>query len=130
MPAGRPTKYDPKMCDTVIECGKEGMGRCEIAMKLGIHFSTLQDWEENIKEFSEALKESRRLSQAVWEEHNRKVAFGKADTNAAIMIFNMKNRFPDDWKDKREEERTGSVTNIIVGSTDDAKALSKLDESE
>ena len=114
MRTGRPTKYKPEMCDTVIECGKQGMSRAEICLELDIHHSTLLDWEQNKPDFSEALKESRRLCQGVWEAHNRKVCFGNADTNATVMIFNMKNRFPDDWSDKKETKHSGDDTSPVT----------------
>mgnify|MGYP002149956458 CR=1 FL=1 len=35
MPKGRPSKYDPAMCEAVIAAGEEGMGRAEIAAEIG-----------------------------------------------------------------------------------------------
>lgn len=113
MPAGRPSKYDPDMCQRVIEYGKQGMGKCEMAAELDIHFSTFEAWQAEKPEFSEAVKSALRFSQAWWEKQGRLATFGGFDGfNATSFIFNMKNRFKDDWRDKVEQERTGEQTHI------------------
>lgn len=114
MPAGRPTKYKPEMCQTVIECGEEGMGRAEMARELGIHRSTFIDWQDQHEEFSDAVKEAVYRSQAWWEGQGRAATFGAIQGfNATSYIFNMKNRFKEDWKDRVEQAHTspdGSMT--------------------
>lgn len=110
MSGGRPTKYDPKMCERVLECGAEGMGVCEMADELGIHYETFMAYRAKHPQFSEAVKEALRKSQAWWERKGRQATFGGTEGfNATSYIFNMKNRFSEDWKDKRETEHSGNV---------------------
>jgi hypothetical protein len=125
MPAGRPTKYKRDMCKQVIACGDEGMSRAEMCRELGIHHSTFAAWQDEKPEFSEAVKEALLRSQAWWEAQGRRATFGGVDGfNATSFIFNMKNRFPSDWRDKHEVEQSGSVevvnkvTREIVASKD------------
>lgn len=110
MPAGRPTKYKPSMCDTIRECGKEGMGKAEMAAEIGIHHSTFKAWQEEHPEFSAAVKDALFLSQAWWEGKGRIATFDSQGFNATSYIFNMKNRFPEDWRDKHEVENTHDVS--------------------
>lgn len=108
MPTGRPTKYDPAFCDAVIECGREGMGKAEMASELGVAYSTFDLWTQQHPDFSEAVKEARRLSQAWWEKQGRIATFGAIDGfNATSYIFQMKNRFREDWNDTVKQEVTG-----------------------
>lgn len=108
MPAGRPSKYDPAFCDKVIKLGREGAGLCEMAAELDIHYETFQIYQANHPEFSEAVKQATRLSQAWWEKQGRIATFGGLPGfNATSYIFNMKNRFKDDWRDKVEQEHSG-----------------------
>lgn len=108
MPAGRPTKYDPAMCETVLECGKEGMGKAEMAAELDVAYSTFDLWTQQHPEFSEAVKNAQRLAQAWWEKQGRVATFGGVDGfNATSYIFQMKNRFRDDWNDTVKQEHTG-----------------------
>lgn len=101
MTVGRPSKYDPAMCDVVIECGRQGMSKAEMAAELDVAYSTFDLWTNTHPAFSEAVKDAVRLSQAWWEKQGRVATFGGCDGfNATAYIFNMKNRFRDDWADR------------------------------
>jgi len=103
MTAGRPTKYDPAFCARVIECGREGMGKLEMSAELGISHQAFLNYQSQHPEFMEAVKEAVAQSQAWWEKNGRIATFGGCDGfNATSYIFQMKNRFPQDWRDKRE----------------------------
>jgi hypothetical protein len=105
--AGRPTDYLPEYGDRVIELGKEGASKAEMAAELGCARSTFALWEERHPDFSEAVKEAVGWSQAWWEKKGRQATFGEVEGfNATAFIFNMKNRFPADWKDKVEQDQT------------------------
>lgn len=115
MPAGRPTKYRKEMAAQVAEMGTGGEGLCEIAAELGIHYQTFLDWQAQHPEFSEAVKVARRNSQAWWERQGRLGIFGGTEGfNATGYIFQMKNRFPDDWRDRQEVNHSGGVTVQVV----------------
>ncbi len=127
MPAGRPTKYKPEMCEQVIACGKKGMGKAEMAVKIKVHHSTFNAWREEKPEFSAAVNEAVRQSQAWWERKGRKATFGKIDGyNATSYIFNMKNRFREDWADRKQLEHTGKDGGPI--ETSDVSPHDKLAE--
>lgn len=112
---GRPTKYKPEFCDRVIELGSQGMGKCEIAAELDCAFHTFEAWQEEHPEFLQAVKAALRKSQAWWEARGREATFGAHDGfNATSYIFNMKNRFKEDWRDKVEQEHSGGVTVRII----------------
>lgn len=116
-PGGRPTGYDAAFCEQVIELGKTGASKAEMAAELGCARSTFALWEENHPEFSEAVKDAVSWSQAWWEKNGRIATFGGTDGfNATAFIFNMKNRFPSDWKDKHDVEHTGGLSVIISPS--------------
>ena len=120
MPAGRPTKYKPDLCATVIECGKQGMGKLETCAELDIDYSTFEAWQEKHEEFSQAVKSAQRYSQAWWEKQGRIATFGGIDGFVPVSyIFQMKNRFRDDWRDKHDHEVTGQVgVTISRGDSD------------
>lgn len=99
MAGGRPTDFKSEYCDKVIELGKEGMSRAEICLELDICYQTLLNWSDSHPEFLEALKTSSRFSQGWWEMKGRKATFDTEGFNSTSYIFNMKNRFKDDWSD-------------------------------
>lgn len=107
MAGGRPTDYDPAFCDLVIDLGKTGASKAEMAAECGVTRQTLDNWAEAHPEFLDAVKEAVSWSQAWWEKQGRIATFGGTDGfNATAFIFNMKNRFPADWKDKVEQDQT------------------------
>lgn len=115
MPAGRPTDYDPAMCDELLALGMEGASKAEMAHALGVARSTFTLWERDHPEFSAAVKDAVEASQGWWESKGREATFGKVPGfNATSFIFNMKNRFPNDWKDKQEVENNLGVTDSLA----------------
>lgn len=113
-PVGRPTKYNPVMCDRVISLGLEGASITEMAFELGIDKTTLYDWLESNPEFSNAVKQAHSASQTWWEKEGRRGIWGGKAFNATTWIFNMKNRFRDDWADRTEVEHSGQVALPVI----------------
>lgn len=117
--AGRPTKYKPEMCQAVIDVGASGGTLAQMASEIGITRETLRQWCKENETFSCAVKEGTDLAQAWWEKKGQEATFGGVDGfNATAWIFNMKNRFKDDWRDKQERELTGGFK-VVSASPED-----------
>lgn len=106
----RPSKYDPAMCEVVIECGKQGMTVAEMAAELDICRDTFNEWRNEKKEFSDAVKRGLGFAQAWWEQRGRQHTFKQDGFNATSYIFQMKNRFRDEWSDRKEMDLNAKVT--------------------
>ena len=103
MPAGRPTKYKPEFCDVVIEAGREGKTLAEMASELDVNRATVTAWVAEHPEFSSAINSGLDHAQAWWENNGRLATFGGfPGYNATSYIFQMKNRFKEDWRDRQE----------------------------
>lgn len=104
-PEGRPSKYQPSFCDVVIQLGKEGASKVEMACALDICKATFYNYEQEYPEFLDAVKKAVMFSQCFWEKQGRIATFGATPNfNATTWIFNMKNRFSEDWKDVSKQE--------------------------
>ena len=126
---GRPTKYDPLMCELVTEFGAEGASFCEMAVRLGICVDTFAQYRKKYPEFSEAVKKANDLARAWWENTARRHTFGGAQMNATAWIFTMKNRFPDHYKDRKEVSVTGNVTVTTTSYAElEAKQSQKIED--
>ncbi len=114
MPAGRPTKYDPSICEKVVAMGKYGASKAEMALELDIDYTTFLAWQEKHEEFSKAVKRAEQNSKGWWERLGRQATIGEVEGfNPTSFIFNMKNRFKEDWKDRHDvnhESENGSMT--------------------
>jgi hypothetical protein len=110
---GRPTKYKPEMCDTVIQLMGEGASHIEVMAEIGIWEDTFYRWKRENKEFSEAIKKGEQLSAAWWERKGR-VNLENGQFNYTGWYMNMKNRHG--WADKKEVKNTGDLTiNVSTG---------------
>lgn len=121
MPAGRPTKYKPEFCDLVIKVGGEGGTLAAMAEACDVDRSTINDWIDVHPEFSRAIKRGLQKAQVLWEKQGMLATFGGVDGfNATSYIFNMKNRFKEDWRDKQEFAQTVKVEAFKWEDDDDS----------
>lgn len=111
MPSGRPTKYDPIMCDVFVEMSSRGCSRIEFCAQVGIDYSTFLDYQRKHPVFSQAVKRGLQLCQAWWERKGRE-NMGVKEFNYTGWYMNMKNRFRDSeipWTDAKEIKHSGGV---------------------
>lgn len=115
---GRPSKYDPKFCDVVIACGEEGDTLAAMAEACNVHRETINDWIAAHPDFSDAVKLGLQKAQVWWEKQGRIATFGgKEGFNATAFIFNMKNRFKEDWRDKVDHSHENPDGTAITFTT-------------
>jgi predicted transcriptional regulator len=114
MPAGRPSEYDPSYCDKVIELGSAGAGKAEIAAEIGVTRNTIDNWAAAHPEFLIAITHAKELSAGWWEKQGRLGIHAK-DFNANAYSLQVRNRFPDDWRDRSESKTTLAADSSISG---------------
>lgn len=107
---GRPTKYKPEYCELLIEHMKTGLSIEAFAGVVSVAKDTIYGWLRNYSEFSDARKIGDEKSRLFWEKLGVAGAAGKIQGfNVASYIFNKKNRFPNEWRDKQEIEQTTTI---------------------
>ena len=122
MPGGRPSTYDPKYCEEVIELGRLGKSPESIAATIGVPRLTMYSWCEAHPEFSAAIKRAKDLEQLWWEEAGQSALF--ADKfQQLVWSKSMAARFRDKYTEKQQIEHSGNAVNIFVG------AAKPIDES-
>lgn len=112
MAGGRPTTYDPAMCDEVLPFMEQGYSTTALAGHLGVSRQTVYNWMDEHPEFFDAVKQGMAAS-AIWWENCLRNNASNGDGNATAAIFGLKNRAADDWRDKREfnhESENGTMT--------------------
>lgn len=85
---------------TLIEgWARDGLSQKQIADNLGIGLTTLKDYRKKSPTISTALKKGREVS----DYHVENALYQSAiNGNVTAMIFWLKNRKPNEWKDKKE----------------------------
>lgn len=136
MAGGRPSKYKPEFGKQAEALCKLGATDAEMADFFQVTISTLSLWKVKHSEFSDALKLGKEVADRRVEEalYNRALGYSHEETDirvvdGAIMetpmikhyppdttaaIFWLKNRRPDEWRDKRDIELAGKNGGAII----------------
>ena len=119
MPGGRPTDYKEEYCNSVIEFGKQGFSRVQMAAEFEVAKATIQNWEKEHPEFLAAMTRAMTLSQAWWEKKGQEclVMPAGASFQASAWSRSMAARFPDDWREKTATEHSGPDGGPIKAET-------------
>ena len=88
---------------------RDGLTDEQIAHNMGIATGTLYEWKKKYHEMAEALKKTKEIVDRQVENALFKKAMS-GDTTA--LIFWLKNRRPQDWRDKRETQLSGNVQTV------------------
>jgi hypothetical protein len=124
---GRPSLFDPgEDRASIIELAKEmslgGATHEEIWKEIGVDERTFYRWYNLNEEFRGAVKiGGREADERVKNTLFRRAVNGESDT---AIIFWLKNRDPNNWRDKRDVDLGGSVE--ITDNTNRQLALAAL----
>lgn len=120
-PVGRPTDYHRSLCAKVVALGKRGKSKAQIAAALGKSRQTIDTWVAEHPEFLDAISRAKELALAWWEDAGQNGLTG-GKFNATAFIFQMKNRFKEDYRDQQIVEHggpDGGAIPIRIGSLND-----------
>ena len=95
------TKYDPSMCDTVIELGKTGASQKIMYSTLGISKTTGERWKKEKPECAEAMDRAVVESQAWWEREAL-ANLNNRTYNTRLFEVVTRAQFPADYKERME----------------------------
>ncbi len=128
---GRPPAFKPEFhSKLVLELAEQGKTNAEIAEGMGISTGTLWAWAKKYPEFLSALKTGKEETDKAAVKTLLQRAMGYTTTEKKViqnpdgstrkeitekfvapdttaLIFWLKNRQPQDWRDKHEQEITG-----------------------
>lgn len=112
---------------------RDGLVDEQIAQNIGIAASTLYEWKKQYPEISEALKKGKEvvdrqvenalLKRALGYEYDEiTTEYGKETKrvtkqmtpDVTAQIFWLKNRKPDQWRDKRDIEHSGEIGGVVI----------------
>jgi transposase len=104
----RPTKYLPEFCELAETTLAKGYSEAVLAGECGVCLDTISEWKNVHPEFSASIKLGRAKGARIWEDRLARLA-DENTGNATGVIFGLKNRFPEAWRDKTETEISGSL---------------------
>lgn len=105
---GRPSSYKPEYCEQAEDFLAKGYSVAALAGHLSVVKSTIYEWMKSHEDFSNAVKRGQSKAVLFWEARN--IDFARTgEGNATAIIFGLKNRAPDEWRDKVETEHSGKI---------------------
>ena len=120
-PGGRPSKYDPRYCEMVIEDMSKGYSLTAFAGLIGVNRDTIHEWTKEHPEFSEAVTRAKAARLRNWEDVAIKMRTnGGGPGGATITVFGLKNMGGDEWSDTQKLE--AKVESKVEHSADDSFA--------
>lgn len=101
MGSGRLTSYKLEYCDQVVELGKLGKSKAQMASYFDVSRQTIDNWANDNPVFLEALTRAVTHAQAWWEEAAQT---GKAGETINPMVWSksVQARFREDYTERKE----------------------------
>lgn len=138
---GRPTKYEPRFCEELIDHMALGYSFESFAAIAKCDRSILYDWEKAHPEFKSAKEQAFAEGLLFWERLGIDNIISTNDfsrdgdsqqsssktLNGSVWIFNMKNRFR--WRDKQADENDTLNVNVHLADRM-AKARARVGSGE
>ncbi len=122
----RKTKYDPEMCEKIVDIAKGGGGVSAMCLAIGIKSrDTFYRWLKEHEDFAQAYEKTKNVSQAVLEDILVKMALGelpKGNFNAVSLLLH--NRHRDQYF---KEAQTKTEINIGQLNNIESLDISQLD---
>ena len=107
---GRPSAYDPRYCDLVIEEMSKGFSLSAFAGLIGVSRPTLNNWMGQHLEFFEAVSRAKAARLLLWEKKALEIAEkGGGQGSATMVIFALKNMGGEEWREKHQVQHSGAV---------------------
>lgn len=94
-------EYLPEYCDVAFETLAQGHSITGLAGRIGVARATIYNWRDSFPDFNRACTEGQAAAVYWWEQRARESAMG-GKGNPATIIFGLKNRAADDWRDRIE----------------------------
>lgn len=120
-------KYEPWMCQKVIEVAAQGGHVAAMLKELDIARDTFYRWIKEYEEFGLAYQKAKDLSQAFYEEIGLAGTLGKIKNfNFNAYAMTMNNKFPEDYK----RSANAAHTEVNIGSINTIEGIMQMDSAE
>jgi hypothetical protein len=151
-PRGRPLEYSPELIPVVKDFSDAGLSQEQMAQLLKIATQTLWDWMQKNPDFSDAVKGGKGISDDKVERSLYERALGYSHPedqifqfqgspvivptvkhyppDATSAIFWLKNRRPENWRERLELEIVGKLNDLAVGMGNIVLSFVPVDKKE
>ena len=126
-------KYEPQMCQYVIDNANKGMFLVDFAVAFGVGEQTVFQWRNKFPEFAEALLTAKASSELWLLDHAKKMAKGEAEGDISAIKWLMAIGHGKSEKQETKMEITGNMNLTvsaaqIIAQRDQERKLNPKDE--
>lgn len=107
-------KFDEKYCSMLVEWMASGRSYETFGNTIGVVSRTLYEWEAQHNIWYQSKKLAWQKSLQFWEDTLISATNDTLKSNAALLIFKLKNAFPNLYSDRAEMKITGNNTIFVV----------------
>lgn len=121
-------KYTKETVAKIIEALNEGLGRVRACKAADIHYCTFLEWMGK-PEFSERIKKAEAKGEDKIKDLAKRGIIEKFQTNWQAAAWWLERKFPDEYKNRMQQEHTGLMgigLKIEVENEKQAAAVDKL----
>jgi hypothetical protein len=116
---GRPPTRTPENLpegwyDLLYAAAEQGASKTEFATLLGLPKRTFDKMRENYPEFKDKCDQLSEVAQVWWERTGRKLVTGEISGSASAFIFQVKNRFPSDYREQPRADDDGNAAPVNI----------------
>ena len=97
------SKYDPAMCERIVELGRLGFTQKAMWSDIGISKSTADKWRKDNPDFAEAVSRATTESQAWWEREGM-ANLSNRTYNTGLYEVMTKSMFPEDYREVKDNK--------------------------
>jgi len=97
------SKYDPAMCERIVELGRQGFTQKAMWSDIGISKSTAEKWRKDNPDFAEAVSRATTESQAWWEREGI-ANLSNRTYNTRLYEVMTKAMFPEDYREVKDNK--------------------------
>lgn len=121
---GRPSKYEPWMCESVITAGQEGGHIYDMCKAIGVaSFTTFYKWQDEYPEFKEAVAIAKQESICWWLQVNKGIALGEINGKHQAVMAILKNKDVEHFNAEQHTTKNININHNNVISEDQYKKL-------
>jgi hypothetical protein len=121
---GRPSKYEPWMCDAVITVGEDGGHIYDMCKAIDVaSFETFYNWIKTYPDFGKAVSKAKLASITWWLRVNKGIALGEIKGNHSAVMAILKNKDTMHFNAEENTTKTVNVTHSHVISDEQYTAL-------
>lgn len=119
------SKYEPEMCDRMIQLGKIGASQKMIWSDLGISKATAETWKKKHADFAEALDLALVHAQAYWERELLANVDNK-NYNSRLAEIALRGQFQQDYRETRDTKVDLKAEVVVDFNKEIANLISAL----